>query len=90
MLFFSKRSTFGYCDVSTIFSVNCKLHRNLCFAETNQKQVVFLRKKLDKIKSQVKMQAMSFKQGSNATIESNICFAIIKQPSRYFINNMCG
>ena len=35
--FFSKRFTFRYCDVSIIFSINCKLHRNLYFAETTQK-----------------------------------------------------
>ena len=39
--FFSKRLTFGYCDVSIINSVNCKLYRNLYFAETTQKRVVF-------------------------------------------------
>ena len=39
--FFSKQLTFGYCDVSIINSVNCKLYRNLYFAETTQKRVVF-------------------------------------------------
>ena len=39
--FFSKRLTFGYCNVSIINSVNCKLYRNLYFAETTQKRVVF-------------------------------------------------
>ena len=42
--FFSRRLTFGYCDISMIFSANCKLHRNLCSAETTQKRVVFSRK----------------------------------------------
>ena len=43
-LFFSEWLTFGYWDVSILFSINCKLHRYLCFAETIQKQVVFSRK----------------------------------------------
>ena len=71
-LFFLKRLTFGYCDIS-IFSVNCTLCRNLYFAETTQKRVAFSRKYLDKTESQVsecvKILAVSFKRWRNAAIE---------------------
>ena len=43
-LFFSIRLTFGYRDLSIIFSVKCKLHRKLCSAKTTQKRVVFSQK----------------------------------------------
>ena len=33
------------------------------------------------------MLALSFKRWPNAAIESNKCFAVIKRPRRYFMNN---
>ena len=74
-LFFSKRLTFGYCDVSIIFSVDCKLYMNIYFAETTQKLVVFLRQSWlnpKHVSKSVKMLAISFKPWRNVTIESNI------------------
>ena len=64
---------------------------NLCFAETTQERVVFLRQKSwwnqSQVSEYVKMLALSFKRWLNAAIESYICFAVIKRPRRYFMNN---
>ena len=78
---------FGDGDVSIIFFVNCKLHRNLFFAKTTQRQLYFRENNINEIESQVsesvKMLAITFKYDRMPRLKI-IHFAIVKRTRRYF------